>query len=112
MCSLSERYITDRFLPDKAIDLLDEGCARACIRSPEIAQYDKLKKEITVLEGVEKSITEQEEIDYKALAEVKGKLIHAREDEEKLRETAENVQVTEEDIAKVVELWTVSPQAR
>ena len=109
---LSERYITDRFLPDKAIDLLDEGCARACIRSPEIAQYDKLKKEITVLEGVEKSLTEQEEIDYKALAEVKGKLIHAREDEEKLRETAENVQVTEEDIAKVVELWTGIPASK
>lgn len=109
---LSERYITDRFLPDKAIDLLDEGCARACIRSPEIAQYDKLKKEIAVLEGVEKSITEQEEIDYKALAEVKGKLIHAREDEEKLRETAENVQVTEEDIAKVVELWTGIPASK
>ena len=109
---LSERYITDRFLPDKAIDLLDEGCARACIRSPEIAQYDKLKKEITVLEGVEKSITEQEEIDYKALAEVKGKLIHAREDEEKLRDTAENVQVTEEDIAKVVELWTGIPASK
>ena len=109
---LSERYITDRFLPDKAIDLLDEGCARACIRSPEIAQYDKLKKEITVLEGIEKSITEQEEIDYKALAEVKGKLIHAREDEEKLRETAENVQVTEEDIAKVVELWTGIPASK
>ena len=46
---LSERYITDRFLPDKAIDLLDEGCARACIRSKEIAEYDKLKKEISVL---------------------------------------------------------------
>jgi ATP-dependent Clp protease ATP-binding subunit ClpA len=46
---LSERYITDRFLPDKAIDLLDEGCARACIRSPEIAEYSKMKKEIEFL---------------------------------------------------------------
>ncbi|MBO5103450.1 MAG: ATP-dependent Clp protease ATP-binding subunit [Ruminococcus sp.] len=106
---LSERYITDRFLPDKAIDLLDEGCARACIRSPEIAEYDKLKKEITVLEGMEKSISEQSEPDYKALAEVKGKLIHAREEEKALKEKAESVQVTEEDIAKVVELWTGIP---
>ena len=109
---LSERYITDRFLPDKAIDLLDEGCARACIRSPEIAEYDKLKKEIAVMEGVEKSITEQDDIDYQALAEVKGKLIHAREAEEKLKEKAENVQVTEEDIAKVVELWTGIPASK
>ncbi len=106
---LSERYITDRFLPDKAIDLLDEGCARACIRSPEIAEYDKLKKEIAVLEGMEKSISEQSEPDYQALAEVKGKLIHAHEDEKALKEKAESVQVTEEDIAKVVELWTGIP---
>ena len=106
---LSERYITDRFLPDKAIDLLDEGCARACIRSPEIAEYSKLTKEIEVLEGMEKNISEQNEPDYQALAEVKGKLIHAREDAAKLKEKAENVQVTEEDITKVVELWTGIP---
>lgn len=109
---LSERYITDRFLPDKAIDLLDEGCARACIRSPEIAEYDKLKKEISVLEGMEKSISEQNEPDYQALAEVKGKLIHARENENTLREKAESIQVTEEDITKVVELWTGIPASK
>ncbi|MDE5584406.1 MAG: AAA family ATPase [Ruminococcus sp.] len=106
---LSERYITDRFLPDKAIDLLDEGCARACIRSPEIVAYEKIKKEIEVLEGMEKSISEQTEPDYEALAEVKGKLIHARDKANKLQEKADNVQVTEEDIAKVVELWTGIP---
>ena len=109
---LSERYITDRFLPDKAIDLMDEGCARACIRSPEIAEYDKLKKEIKVLEDMEKTISEQSEPDYQALAEVKGKLIHAREHEEELRAKVENVQVTEEDIAKVVELWTGIPASK
>jgi len=106
---LSERYITDRFLPDKAIDLMDEGCARASIRSPEIADYDKLKKEIQALEAKEKEISEQTEPDYQALAEVKGKLIHTREREEELRVKAENVEVTEEDIAKVVELWTGIP---
>ncbi|MDE6678662.1 MAG: ATP-dependent Clp protease ATP-binding subunit, partial [Ruminococcus sp.] len=109
---LSERYITDRFLPDKAIDLLDEGCARACIRSKEIAEYDKLRKQISVLEGMEKSISEQTEPDYQALAEVKGKLIHAREEEKVLKEKAESVQVTEEDITKVVELWTGIPASK
>ena len=89
-----------------------EGFARASIRSPEIAEYDKLKKELKVLEEMEKTISEQNEPDYQALAEVKGKLIHAREDEEKLREKAENVQVTEEDIAKVVELWTGIPASK
>ena len=109
---LSERYITDRFLPDKAIDLLDEGCARACIRSPEIAEYDKIKKEIAVLEGMEKNISEQAEPDYKALAEVKGKLIRTREKEAELKEKAESVQVMEEDITKVVELWTGIPASK
>ncbi|MDE6832633.1 MAG: AAA family ATPase [Ruminococcus sp.] len=109
---LSERYITDRFLPDKAIDLLDEGCARACIRSPEIAEYDKVKKEIAVLEGMEKNISEQTEPDYQALAEVRGKLIRTREKESVLKEKAENVQVAEEDITKVVELWTGIPASK
>lgn len=109
---LSERYITDRFLPDKAIDLLDEGCAYACIRSPEIAEYDKIKKEIAVLEGMEKNISEQAEPDYQALAEVKGKLIRTREKESELKEKAESVQVMEEDITKVVELWTGIPASK
>lgn len=109
---LSERYITDRFLPDKAIDLLDEGCARACIRSTEIADYDKIKKEIEVMESIEKSITEQNELDYQALAEIKSKLIHAHEKEKICKEKAENIQVTEEDITKVIELWTGIPSSK
>ena len=109
---LSERYITDRFLPDKAIDLLDEGCALASIRSEEIAEYEKIKKEIEVLEGMNTSLMEQTEPDFQAIAEVKGKLVHARAAEDKLREKAENVQVTEEDITKVVELWTGIPASK
>ena len=58
---LSERYITDRFLPDKAIDLLDESCAYASIRSPEIGEYEKFKKEIKVMEDMETSISEADE---------------------------------------------------
>ncbi len=113
MCAvLSERYITDRFLPDKAIDLLDEGCAHTCIRSPEIAAYANIQKELSVLEELEQSITEQEEIDYQALAEVKGKLIHTREKEAELKEKAENVEVTEDDIARVIELWTGIPASK
>ena len=91
---------------------MDEGCARASIRSPEIAEYDKLKKELKVLEDMEKNISEQTDPDYQALAEVKGKLIHLRESEKELKEHAENVNVTEEDIAKVVELWTGIPASK
>ncbi|SEK50581.1 ATP-dependent Clp protease ATP-binding subunit ClpA [Ruminococcus sp. YRD2003] len=109
---LSERYITDRFLPDKAIDLMDEGCAHANIRSPEIAEYAKIVKEIGVLEGMETTLSEQSEPDYQALAEVKSKLIHARDKAAQLKEKAEGVQVTEEDITKVVELWTGIPASK
>ena len=109
---LSERYITDRFLPDKAIDLMDEGCAHANIRSPEIAEYAKVQKEIGVLEGMETTLSEQSEPDYQALAEVKSKLIHARDKAAQLKEKAEDVQVTEEDITKVVELWTGIPASK
>ncbi len=109
---LSERYITDRFLPDKAIDLMDEGCAHASIRSPELAEYVKIEKEISVLEGMEKNLSEQAEPDYQALAEVKSKLIHAKDRFEKVKEVAENIQVTEEDITKVVELWTGIPASK
>jgi len=61
---------------------------------------------------METEISEQQEPDYQALAEVKSKLIHTREDAEKLREKAENVQVTEHDITKVVELWTGIPASK
>ena len=109
---LSERYISDRFLPDKAIDLLDESCAYASIRSPEIGEYEKFKKEVKVLEDMEKSISEQEEIDYQALAEVKGKLIHIRENEAELKEKAESVNVEESDVTKVIERWTGIPASK
>ncbi|MBR1738956.1 MAG: ATP-dependent Clp protease ATP-binding subunit [Ruminococcus sp.] len=109
---LSERYITDRFLPDKAIDLLDESCARAAIRSPEIAMYANIQKQIEVLEGMEDKITNDPDPDYAALAEVKGNLIHTRDKAAELKEKAENVQVTEEDITKVIELWTGIPASK
>ena len=109
---LSERYITDRFLPDKAIDLLDESCARASIRNPEIAEYGRVMKEISALEGMEEVLLEKQEIDYQALAEVKGKLIHLRQESEELRKKAFDAQVTEEDITKVIELWTGIPASK
>ncbi len=109
---LSERYITDRFLPDKAIDLMDEGCAHASIRSPELAEYVRIEKEIAVLEGMEKNLSEQAEPDYQALAEVKSKIIQIKKKFCDLKEIVENIQVTEEDITKVVELWTGIPASK
>ena len=106
---LSERYIQDRFLPDKAIDLLDEACACTCIRTPELAEYDEKTKKLKVLEDMEKSIEEQSEPNYVALAEVKGDIIRVKNELSELEKVVSAVQVSENDIAKVIELWTGIP---
>ena len=106
---LSERYIQDRFLPDKAIDLLDEACACTCIRTPELAEYDDKTKKLKVLEDMEQSIEEQSEPNYEALAEVKGDIIRVKNELSELEKVVSAVQVSENDIAKVIELWTGIP---
>ncbi len=109
---LSERYITDRFLPDKAIDLLDESCACTCIRHPELGEYDKLKQELAALSEREQQIEEDDFPDYQALAEVKQNMLRLKEKQEALETQINDIQVTEEDLAKVVELWTGIPASK
>ena len=109
---LSERYITDRFLPDKAIDLMDEGCAYASIRSPELAEHAKVLKEVKVLDDMIKNMSEIPEPDYEAIAELRSKLVQTNAQEHILREKVNDIQVTEEDITKVVELWTGIPSSK
>ncbi len=106
---LSERYIQDRFLPDKAIDLLDEACACTCIRSPEIADYEEKTKRLKVLQEMEKSISEQSEPDYEALAEVKGDILRMQNELEEIEKKVSAIKVEESDLAKVIELWTGIP---
>lgn len=106
---LSERYITDRFLPDKAIDLLDESCACTNLRSPEIEAYDKLVKKKEELEAKEKSIEDETEINFEELAQVKGELIRLNTSLEEAQKKLDEVQVTADDLSKVIELWTGIP---
>lgn len=106
---LSERYITDRFLPDKAIDLLDESCACTNLRSPEIEAYDKLAKKKEELEAKEKSIEDEIEINFEELAQVKGELIRLNTSLEEAQKKLDEVQVTADDLSKVIELWTGIP---
>ena len=103
------RYITDRFLPDKAIDLLDEGCACTSLRSPEIKVYDELCKEKAALEEQEKQIGDETEVDYEKLAQVKGEKIRLQSRLDTAEKALEQVQVTSEDLSKVIELWTGIP---
>ena len=110
MCAvLSERYINDRFLPDKAIDLLDEGCACTAIESRALAEYDIKAAELADLEETEKDIEESDEPDFEKLATVKADIIRAKKELEEAEEAKNNVYVTEEHIGRVIELWTGIP---
>ncbi len=110
---LSERYITDRYLPDKAIDLLDESCACAALRNKDMELYDKLTDEKKELLVEKDEITNaSEEVDYKALAEVNTDLARIDSELEKINPETLTSKVTEEDIAKVIELWTGIPASR
>ncbi len=106
---LAERYITDRFLPDKAIDLLDESCACTNLRSPEIEAYDTLMQKKEELEQKEKALEDETEINYEELAQVKGERIRLDASIEEAAKKLDDVQVTSDDLSKVIELWTGIP---
>lgn len=106
---LSERYINDRFLPDKAIDLLDEGCACTSIRTPEIEEFDALNEELKKHEKLVEDYEQKSDPDYEIIAKEKGEILRIQNRLKEVEETLKNVQVTEEDISKVIELWTGIP---
>lgn len=106
---LSERYINDRFLPDKAIDLLDEACACTSIRTPEIEEFDALNEELKKHEKLVEDYEQKSDPDYEIIAKEKGEILRIQNRLNEMEETLKNVQVTEEDISKVIELWTGIP---
>ena len=112
--TLSERYINDRFLPDKAIDLLDEACTCANLRNVAISDYEKLQKELARLdEEIEEIVNVTEgEIDYEKLANTKAEKMKLESSEEELKEKASDNAVTEQDLAKVINLWTGIPTTK
>lgn len=110
---LSERYITDRFLPDKAIDLLDEACSCAVLRNKQLAKYDKVLKQQSDTEDRLDNLEEQTEVlDYEAIAKLRGEKIKLDEQLKELVPTAINQPVTLDDMANVIELWTGIPAAK
>lgn len=106
---LSERYINDRFLPDKAIDLLDEACACTSIRTPEIEEFNALNEELKKHEKLVEDYEQKSDPDYEIIAKEKGEILRIQNRLKEVEETLKNVQVTEEDISKVIELWTGIP---
>ena len=109
---LSERYITDRFLPDKAIDLLDEACSDVNLQCKEISQLAELKKERDDYELELRMLNENtENQDYERLALIRSKLMQLAakiEELEKLPKPA----VTVENLARIIELWTKIPASK
>ena len=110
---LSERYVTDRYLPDKAIDLLDEACACASLANKAIDELyvaNKMVAEYSVkLEELEQDV---ENPDYEKQAMLKAELEKYKAKSEELCRTALNNTVTDMDIAKVIELWTGIPASK
>ncbi len=112
MVTLSERYITDRFLPDKAIDLMDEACSHMAMHSPVINELQlvtdelrKLRDELKSLEGKE---TPEEE-DFRKIADIKTTIMRKEARFDELSAERDNLKLTDAEIARVIEVWTGIP---
>ena len=109
---LSERYITDRFLPDKAIDLLDEACSDVNLRCKEISQLAELRKERGDYELELQMLTEDTENEhYERLAHIRSKLCQIASKIEDLEQVPPPA-VTMENLARIIELWTKIPASK
>lgn len=116
---LSERYITDRFLPDKAIDLLDEAASYRALSSPVIGELEQTRNELNAAAAERESLeapvsgTDTDEKDmenkYHRIADLKVKEIQLTEREKELSEKQKNIILTTDDLAHVIEVWTGIP---
>jgi len=113
---LSERYITDRFLPDKAIDLIDEACSDLNLKDPDISrrmevrrELDDYEKERALLE--EQAAQEGAEMDYQRMAFLKSKELQLGTELQQLNAKGDP-QLSMENLAHVIELWTKIPASR
>ena len=113
--TLSERYITDRYLPDKAIDLLDEACACCNLAHPAISEYLTMQKELDALKQEEAEMDNtdvNEPIDYEQVAERKTRMAQLESELPAKQAAASEIKVTMDDVAKVIELWTGIPAVK
>ena len=109
---LSERYITDRYLPDKAIDLLDEACSDVNLQCKELSQLAELRKERDDYELELRMLNENtENQNFERIATIRSRLCRLAEEIEKL-EALPLPQVTIENLARVIELWTKIPASK
>nr|WP_325184275.1 ATP-dependent Clp protease ATP-binding subunit [uncultured Oscillibacter sp.] len=111
---LSERYITDRFLPDKAIDLIDEACSDLNLKDPDISRRMQIQRELEDYEKERSMLEEKEEKaedDYARMAELKSRELQLNTELTALCEKGDP-QLSMENLAHVIELWTKIPASR
>ena len=112
---LSERYITDRFLPDKAIDLIDEACSDLNLKDPDISRRMQVQRELDDYEKERTMLQEKAdnggEMDYERLAFLRSREMQLHTELDVLLEKG-NPQLSMENLAHVIELWTKIPAAR
>lgn len=107
---MSEKYIHDRFLPDKAIDILDEACSRINLNNKQLYKLEVLKNELKqVQEEKEEAASADSTEDYQKAAELKTKECKLTEEIEALNKTMKTVSLSVQDIANVIENWTKIP---
>jgi len=116
--TLSERYITDRFLPDKAIDLIDEAAAKAALLCPELNEKKRndkfladISREMSDLESKVETPEGQTEENYKQIADLKVERIRLETRQKIINPIVDDLAVTPNDIYKVIEVWTGIPAA-
>ena len=109
---LSERYINDRFLPDKAIDLLDEACSCAALADKELEEYEISGQMLRAVQDKIDALQQEETVDYEELATAKAEALQLEMQHNRLEPAALAAEVKSRDIAKVIELWTGIPASK
>ncbi len=107
---MSARYITDRFLPDKAIDVIDEAGSRANLKNHGLVEVKALEEELQKIEGLRAEAMETQ--DFEKAAELRAESLRLSEKIEKLATSSGHVHLTVEDVAYVIEAWTKIPVKR
>ena len=108
---LSERYITDRFLPDKAIDLIDEACSDMNLKDPDINRRQEVLREIQDCAKEREMLEGAEEPNFERMAELKSKEMQLQSELDQLTAKGEP-QLTMDNLARVIELWTKIPASK
>ena len=108
---LSERYITDRFLPDKAIDLIDEACSDMNLKDEDINRRQEVLREIQDCEKEREMLEGAEEPNFERMAELKSKEIQLQSELDQLTAKGEP-ELTMDNLARVIELWTKIPASK